>query len=220
MIDAPQSDSRHAVLVELRQHGSRTADQLVEATGLSKTAVRAHLVRMERDGAIARVAYESDGPGRPPAAFELTDEGATLFPSDDSLLLSSLMRFLEKSENKVDVAAFFSQMWSDRMHELLEALGVTDVSESDLDARVNAIQATLTSRNFMPVIDRESCSDGSQVVRIRECNCPFPAAAGASETPCRFEIDFLSQVLGTRPRSVSFATSRKDSCTFEFVIKK
>lgn len=210
--------SRRSILIELRRHDEMTIDDLVLATGLSKTATRAHLIRMERDDVVARVTCQPEGPGRPPVAFCLTDRGALMLPSEDGQLLFALLRFLEKQGAGELVSAFFTEMWAERMSELLEVLGTQDLSSADLAARLSAIEEVLAKGHFMPVINRGMGSDGAQIVSVKECNCPFPAAVRASRVPCKLEIDFLSRALGKRPISTSIATDPKGTCTFEFTL--
>lgn len=218
MPETSLSESRWSILFELRRHDELTIDELAESTGRSKTATRAHLVRMERDGLASRVSREAAGPGRPPVAFRLTDDGAALFPSDDDAVLARLIRFLDENGARDLVDAFFTEVWAERTSDLLDTLGTTDLGSASLDARLEALETTLTDRNFMPVIDREPRPDGSEIVSLRECNCPLPAAARASRIPCRLEVNFLARVLGARPQSVSIASRRRDSCRFEFVV--
>jgi predicted ArsR family transcriptional regulator len=218
MTEAPQHRSRQTILVELRRRGPRTIDELVEASGLSKTATRAHVLRMERDGVVERVSGERESRGRPPATFALTEDGASVFPSEDGLLLSRLVRYLEENGAGELVADFFERLWSERMRHLLDTLDTSDLGSTDLDARLHALEATLASTHFMPLIDRSPRADGSQIVNVRECNCPLPAAARASRIPCQLEIDFLARVIGAPPRSISIASSRKDACSFEFAV--
>lgn len=174
---------------------------------------------MERDGIVERVAVEAEGPGRPPAAFRLTESGAMMFPTADDALLSRLLRFLDAEGAGELIAAFFEEVWSERLRELLEALGTDDVNSVGIDERLSALESVLADRSFMPAIERTGRSDGSEVVTVRECNCPFPAAARASRVPCRLEIDFVSKALGTCPRSLSIADDRAGTCAFEFVLE-
>jgi predicted ArsR family transcriptional regulator len=141
-----------------------------------------------------------------------------MFPSADEALLSRLLGFLDKNDSGKLVTAFFEELWTERMTELLDTLGVPSLEAASLDERLVALEACLADKDFMPVIDRRPCVDGSQLVTIRECNCPYPAAARASRSPCEREIEFLVSALGARPRSLSIASSRKETCTFEFVV--
>ncbi len=216
MTEPSQNDSRTSILEEIRRRGDVTIDEVVESVGLSKTAARAHILRMERDNIVARVDAEIEGRGRPAATFALTEHGATLFPSSDSALLTRLLRYLKQHDGEAFVTGFFEELWADRMADLLEIIDET----STLEERLNAVEASLSAHHFMPTIERQSCADGSELVSVRECNCPFRTAADASRAPCRLEVDFLSRALGGAPNKISIATDRKGTCSFEFVVPK
>lgn len=211
------SDSRWAILEAMRRFGAHSVDELVAAVALSKTATRAHLVRMERDGWVARVDRPFDGPGRPPAVFALTERGARLFPTAESELFGQLIGFLEQNGGAPLVEQFFEELWARREAELLERLPA-DPAAAPLDTRLHMLEETLRDQHFYPVLERATGDDGTKLVRVRECNCPLPAAARASRRPCRLEVSFLSRVLGTEPRRVSIAESRAQPCVFEFAL--
>ncbi|TXD39763.1 helix-turn-helix domain-containing protein [Lujinxingia vulgaris] len=214
------SDSRRVVLDVLRQHRATTIDALVEETGLSKTAVRAHLVRLERDGAVERTSLEHEGPGRPPVAFSLTEQGAALFPSSDAAMLSGLLKYLKGQGAGELVEGYFAEVWADRAMDVLEELQASDFRSSPLVERLRALEAVLTRSDFMPRIEREVDGSGTEHVRVCECNCPLPAAAQASRAPCRLEVQFLSEVIGARPSSVNICTRRREPCVFEFRLQR
>jgi predicted ArsR family transcriptional regulator len=215
-----KNDSRTTILAELRRRGDLSIDEVVESTGLSKTAVRAHLVRMERDKVIERLEPEIAGPGRPPATFRLTEYGASMFPTSDSALLSRLLNYLNEHDAEGLVTDFFNELWTDKMDALRESLGGTRLDDATLEERIAAIEACLEDQHFMPVIEHVKLDDGSDVVTVCECNCPFRTAADVSRAPCQLEVDFLSKALGATPRKVTIAVDRRNTCTFEFVVQK
>lgn len=215
-----QSDSRTSILAELRRRGALTIDEVVESTGLSKTAARAHLVRMERDKIIERLDPEIGGPGRPPATFRLTEHGASMFPTSDAALLARLLAYLGEKEADELVTGFFEELWADRMAVLRHALRGDGFETATLQQRIAAVEASLTNDDFMPVIEHLIRDDGPDLVTVRECNCPFRTAADASRAPCRLEVDFLSKALGATPGKITITADRKGTCNFEFIVNK
>lgn len=215
MDESHLTESRQRIMVELRVSGEMSIDEMSSATGLSKTATRAHLVRMERDGVVVRVQRARSEPGRPPAVFQLTQDGASMFPTDDGDVLTRLLGFLEAEGARALVVKFFEELWEDRMRELLHMLDVPSLDAVSLDARVAALDATLRKTNFMPVIQIDALAQG-KLITVSECNCPFPATVRGSGAPCKLEIEFLSRVLGAPLKSAQIACSREEVCTFEF----
>ncbi len=214
-----KNDSRAIVLAELRRRTDMTIDEVVESTGLSKTAARAHLIRMERDNIIVRVEPEIDGPGRPPASFQLTEHGASLFPTADATLLARLLVYLSEHEAEALITGFFEELWADRMTALQAALG-GDLQAATLQDRIAAVERSLEGDDFMPVIELSRRDNGTDVVNVRECNCPFRTAADANRAPCRLEVEFLSKALGATPKRIAIARNRRERCDFEFVINQ
>lgn len=207
-------DPKHTILEALRLRGPMRTDALVEATGLSKTATRARLLRLERDGLIARDdAAPRDAVGRPPVVYRLTDDGAEAFPVRDAALLERLLAFLEREGEGSLAERFFDELWQERTDQLRRALG--DPRRASLDERLDALVDLLDAGDFMPVVDLVNREDGGRRVRIRECNCPLPAAVRATRLPCRFEARFLADAVGGRVASARMASSRGDTCLFE-----
>src|SRR5262249_55328707 len=62
----------------LREKGGLTVDALADTLGVTRTAVRQHLVTLERDGHVARGGTRPTG-GRPEVLYVLTELGAEQF---------------------------------------------------------------------------------------------------------------------------------------------
>ncbi len=202
-------DPKSTILQALRRRGSLTTDRLVEATGLSKTATRAHLLALERDGLIAREKGPHEGLGRPPVAFRLTSKGGALFPTRDPELLAGLLAFLEREGGRSLVEGFFGELWEERRRRWKLNEG------TPLAKRVEVLDELLAASDFMPVVELVRSAKGKARVRVRECNCPLPAAVRATRIPCRLEGEFLADVLGGELRSADIARDRSETCVFQ-----
>ena len=66
-------------IVLLVRRAPRTVDELAEALGLTRNAVRDHLATLERDGLVHRSGVRR-GKGKPAQLYALTPEAAELFP--------------------------------------------------------------------------------------------------------------------------------------------
>lgn len=205
-------DPKATILEALRRRGSLTTDRLVEATGLSKTATRAHLLALERDGLIARETAVRDGLGRPPVAFRLTTKGGALFPTRDPELLAGLLAFLEREGAQRWVERFFGEVWEERRERWKLREG------APLAERVAALEELLAANDFMPVVELVRSAQGKARVRVRECNCPLPAAVRATKIPCRLEGKFLADVLEGRLCSAQTARDRSQTCQFDIEV--
>ena len=63
----------------LRNKAGASVDELAEAVGVTRTAVRQHLASLMRDRLVAAGAVRASG-GRPQQLFVLTEEGKEAFP--------------------------------------------------------------------------------------------------------------------------------------------
>lgn len=204
------SAPRQALLELVKRSGTFTLDQAVAAMDLSKTAVRGHLLRLEELGLVERISVPTDGPGRPPLAYQVSAQGQQLFPTSDSAVLTALLEFMVQSGAEALLQTFFANLWMARLDEYrAELVG----SKGDaLPERIRALSAVLERAHFMPRISHTTgCG-----VTIRECHCPFPAAVRATRLPCQMEARFLTEVIGAEPHSIRYATPENPGCVYQF----
>lgn len=207
-------EPRAHILEIIKRDGPQNADQLAERLALSKTATRAHLVRLLDQGSIERLDAEATRPGRPTIRYALSAEGDALFPTSDADILTELIRFLmAKSDAAELVEQFFDGLWTRRREELHAALRAAGPPYDDVQQR-EALLALLETHGFMPTLDLAVDRDA---LVLRACHCPFPAAVRATRIPCRLEAAFLSESLG-RPleRAVWMDGDEERACAFHF----
>lgn len=210
-------EPRQTILDALRRRGAMSIDELAALLDLSKTATRAHVLRLEKAGLIARMEADPDGPGRPRARFALTQRGAGSFPTADAELLEVLLAFLEREGHSALIRHFFEELWSERRSSLLQSLGVNSFADSSLKERLLHLEELLEESDYMPSIERRRQGKGKLVV-LRECNCPLPAAVRATRIPCQLEAAFLAEVVGGEALETQLAADRAETCTFEFLV--
>ncbi|HJK94395.1 MAG TPA: MarR family transcriptional regulator [Polyangiaceae bacterium LLY-WYZ-15_(1-7)] len=206
-------DPQGEILDALRREGPRTVDALRARLGLSKTATRGHLLRLERAGLVERAeAPPTAGRGRPPLMFRLTERGDARFPTRDGELLERLLRFLEREGESELVERFFEGIWRERRAGFARALGdrPAEVGARERQARLVEL---LERTGFMPAIERGG-EEGRRLV-VKACHCPLPAAVRATRVPCRLEARFVAEALGGRLVSTSIAETRREPCAFE-----
>ena len=212
------SDTKRDILETLKRRGMMTIDEIVDCFDLSKTAVRAHLVALEDDGMLAGEKAPSEGRGRPPMAYRVTDKGAATFATDDTILLTRLLDFLGRRGAGELIEAFFDELWSERLEEVRATLNTKTLDSAPRQQRLEVLEQLLATHDFMPEIQTQTCSDGDTTITVRECNCPFPAAVRATRLPCQLETEFLAEVLGATVTRASFASKRSETCQFDFTV--
>src|SRR5690606_10375058 len=80
----------------------RSAKDLAAEVGVSGTAVRAHLARMERDG-LVRPVGKRPGTRRPEVLYGLTPEAEQLFPKAYAAAFAALLGLLREREDPAEV---------------------------------------------------------------------------------------------------------------------
>jgi predicted ArsR family transcriptional regulator len=77
-------------IVLLVRRAPRTIDELCQALGLTRNAIRAHLATLERDGLVRRGGVRP-GTSKPAQLYALTPEAAELFPRGYAPVLDRLL---------------------------------------------------------------------------------------------------------------------------------
>lgn len=194
------SENDQRAIAFLQRNCGADLQQLCEALGVTRTAVRQRMIRLQRDGFVS-VAEVSEGRGRPKSVFNLTESGrATLGENYRSVavaLWASILS-LPDSETKTAVLADFRQRLTDQ-------LGST-IGENRLQELVSNMQTAGFNVE----------SDTSESLPIlRENNCPFPMLAEHDDTICEMEREIVSQAVGV---PVEFKNRCRDGhhcCEFE-----
>lgn len=208
------SDSRFHILETIKRLGSAGMDELAEATGLARTTLREHMAFLERDGFVSRK-HQRTGPGRPSLRFRLTRLGHDRFPNEERDLLMHLIRYLKEADKEELLHLFFRKFWDERAANAQKLIEASETSHSNnqrsQSSKKEALVAFLEGEGFMPEIHQDS--ETGKII-VRECNCPFKSVVRETDLPCRLEIGFYENVLGTRVTRTAFMPDGDDSCSY------
>ena len=208
------TEPRTVILHTLKREGPRSADDLSSQLQLSKTAVRAHLLKLEDQGVILRRPAETTGPGSPTLRYELSAEGNALFPTTESDMLFELLNFIQDEGQATLLTSFFTGLWERRQREFQDRYDALEDIDDPHERRLRAVTALMEHHGFMPTIERSSVTGE---IQLQACHCPFPSAARATQLPCQMESAFLAKALG-RPITQSHwaRQDRPGPCSFVF----
>jgi predicted ArsR family transcriptional regulator len=178
-------DTQHRLLVALRgAPGGLGVEALSQALGITVTAVRQHLVALERDGLVARTSVPQ-ARGRPAHAYTLTTSARETFtrqyPWFSALLLGSLRDALGVAGLKA------------KLHALgREAAGAAPKS-APFEQRVQALSSRMTELGY------EATVEGSpRAPEITAHNCVFHQLAEANPEVCSFDLGLMSEAAGAK----------------------
>lgn len=192
----------HDLLRHLHETRGATISQLGALLGVTRTAVRVRLNRMESAGMV-ETEQISEGRGRPSLVFRLTDVGRESLGEDYRELAVILWEVISAVES------------ASVREELLAAVRDRLVARADSreprdQERLTAAVAGLNAAGF----NFDTDTSGSLPI-LRERNCPFPRLADVDEAICDIERSMLEGVLGAEVRFRSRCRDGGHCCEFE-----
>lgn len=185
-------DTRAAIVHALRG-GRRSVAELHGIVDLSEVAVRRQLQVMERDGLVASETVRRDGPGRPGAAWHLTERGRRLLPDASAELADELLTYLEDVHGRRELLAFLR--WRSERNQARYAPAVDGDAVGE---RVAQLAAALSDDGFLSEVDVITAPDGATVLELRQEHCAVRETAEAHPELCAWEAAMFSRVLGAK----------------------
>jgi len=182
----------------------RSADELAESLGISRSAVHQHLSALERDGYLEKLIRPSQG-GRPGYAWRLTNKGVHLFPKQYAFFSELMIRGMKRS------------LGSDGLVRVLEELG------ADLARRyASRVEAAADDAERMRIVAevlhelgyaaRAQSVDGRLEIDAR--NCVYHDLAAEHPEVCRLDLALLGALLGTDIEHVECMVRGGRACRF------
>jgi predicted ArsR family transcriptional regulator len=197
-------DSSRGRIVTLLRAGGLTADDIATKLGVTRSAIRAQLTGMERDGVVRR-AGQRPGTTRPSHVFELTPEVEQLLSSAYIPLLTQL----------VDV--FADGLPSDQLERLLRQTGRRLADElsrgkrptGSLGSRVATVSEMMNEQ-----LGALTHVEGNGGYVIRGVGCPLAALTGKHPGVCLAMESLVAEVVGVPVRECC-DRAEQPQCCFE-----
>jgi len=195
-------DSSRGRIVALLRTGGLTAEDVATKLGLTRSAIRAQITAMERDGVVRR-AGQRPGATRPSHVFELTAEVEQLLSSAYIPLLTQL------------VAVFAEELPTPQLEALLRKAGQKLADDlcggrrpaGDLGSRVATLSEMLNEQlGAMTHVER----NGKYI--IRGAGCPLAAVTGKHRGVCLAMESLVSEVVGAPAHECCDRTGRPRCC--------
>lgn len=201
--------SQQQVLARLlEQKGGMTVDELAETVGISRTAVNQHLLALECDGYIRKDSVRKTG-GRPGRVYVLTDEGANLFPKKYSWFSRLLMQTLRDEMGEERLAAYMYNLGVRTSADAIPRLVGKNRAE-----RVAEIVKIMNEAGFAA---RAVPAEGKdRFPRIQCTNCVYHDLSKDFPEVCRFDIGFLSGLMGAEVDHQECMQRGGEACRFRF----
>jgi predicted ArsR family transcriptional regulator len=177
--------TRQAILTALKRGGPLVVRQLSEQLGVTTTAVRQQMRRLEQDGLVAVGEDVSGSRGRPAHRYSLTPSAEALFPKRYGDLTTELLGYLGGPEANA-VNELFDQRRRRRVAEATERL-----AGLSLDQQVELLATILDQDGYLADVERRA--DGSWL--IVEHNCAILTVARGFSQACSSELEFIRESL-------------------------
>ncbi len=196
--------SDRSFLDQLHRLGSGTISEICESVGVTATAVRQRLVRLQGQGFVSRVMVRS-GRGRPHFVYQVSESGLNQLGENYSDLALILWQEMQSIEEPV-----LRQRVVRRVRDsMVQRYGRSDHSRSMPD-RLRQLQASLVSRGFDVEID----TSGDLPI-LRENSCPYQELASADAGICELEQEVFGDVLGTKVTLTKCCRDGHHCCEFQ-----
>ena len=190
-------------LSQLQRIGPRTVQEICAAAGVTATAVRQRLTRLQSAGLVARERIRQ-GRGRPHYVYRVTEKGTRHLGDNYGDLALILWRELHSIED----AAIRDQVSSRIRAALVRSLGKH--GDGLLRDRMKRLSESLSNRGFDVEFEE---SNGLPV--LREHNCPYQELAEADRGICDLERQVVEESLGAEVTLTRCCLDGHRCCEFE-----
>jgi predicted ArsR family transcriptional regulator len=195
-------DSTRGRIVTALRPGQLTAEDLASSLGLTRSAIRAHLTSMERDGVVRRRG-QRPGATRPAVLFELTAEVEQLLSGAYIPLLTQLVDVFVDALPPKQQEALLRQTGRRLAIELIGGrppagtLAARSAAASELlNQRLGALTRVERNGRFV----------------IRGIGCPLAALSGKHRGVCVAMESFVAEVVGESVEECCDRTDRPQCC--------
>jgi DeoR family transcriptional regulator, suf operon transcriptional repressor len=202
-------DTQQKLLTSLLESkAGLTVDELAGALEITRTAVKQHLSGLEKLGYVQHTSAKSGG--RPRFVYTLTESGIDLFPKRYSWF-SRIM--LENLRKKIGPEEF-----GDYMHDLGVDMSAAAIPRLVGKTRIERIVEIVKIMNEAGFAARAVSPGASEKLPRIECkNCVFHDLSKDYTEVCRFDLGFLSGLMGAPIEHLECMQRGGQACRFRFL---
>lgn len=194
-------------LADLQRSGAATVQQLCDRQGVTATAIRQRLGRLQAMGLVSRQTQRQDR-GRPSHSYEVTTEGLRQLGDN----YRDLAMMLWEEITQIEDVAVRSKLIGRLRDRLVQQYG-RNVRSSALPDRFRELQGLLQTLGFNVEVHQDG-SEGLLPV-LRENTCPYHDLAAQDASICDLEQTVFSEVLGVPVNRTSCCRDGDRCCEFK-----
>ena len=181
-----------------------TIQEICDAIGVTATAIRQRLARLEGHGLVVRELVRA-GRGRPHHVYRVSDEGLRHLGENYRELALVLWRALHQVTDSAAKTAIMNSV----REGLVREYGRVSISGS-LPDRMQQLRDELNSHGFDVEFD-----DAGQLPVLRENSCPYQDLATADPSICAMEAQVFRQILNADVELTQCCLDGHGSCEFQ-----
>lgn len=192
----------------LRHKGGATVDELAQALGVTRTAVRQHLASLTRDALIAPGAERASG-GRPGRLYVLTDEGREVFPRRYSWFARLLVEAMAQEHGAAGLRTRFGRIAATVVAQLPRKAP----SGASRREKVEELSALMDQLGY----DARKVQDVAGAPTIEADNCVFHELAMKNPAICQFDLALMTSYTGSKVELHECMAKGGHVCRFRFL---
>jgi predicted ArsR family transcriptional regulator len=191
----------------LRNKAGATIDELSQALGVTRTAVRQHLAALTRDALVAPGAARPTG-GRPEQLFVLTEAGKEAFPRHYSWFAQLLIEAMTQEHGVAGVRTRLGRIAAAVVAQLRQRMpGLVGRRR-----KVEQLSALMDELGY----DARTTKDVGGAPTIEADNCIFHELAMKNPEICQFDLALLSGFTGSKVELHECMARGGHVCRFRF----
>jgi predicted ArsR family transcriptional regulator len=196
----------------LRNKSGASVDELAQAVGVTRTAVRQHLASLMRDGLIAPGTERASG-GRPQRLFILTEEGKEAFPRHYSWFAQLLVEEITKEHGAAGLRTRLGRIAAAVVAEMRQQHSTQNASSRE---RIETFAGVMDELGY----DARARQEPGGLPAIEADNCVFHELATRHPEICQFDLALLSGYTGNKVELSECMARGGHVCRFRFSARK
>lgn len=201
---APLDHSDNDFLSELHRLGQGTIQEIGQEIGVTATAIRQRLTRLQAQGLVERDLVRV-GRGRPHHVYRVTEKGVRHLGDNYGDLALIMWREIQK----ITDGSLRETLTNQIRTALVARLGL--VNGATIHERLHRLRDNLVERGY----DVEVQSRDDALPILRENACPYQELADSDRSICHLEQEVFEQVLGTSVKLSQCCLDGHQCCEFE-----
>lgn len=207
-MNEPFGETRKQLLRHLLRHKSGASiDELAQAAGVTRTAVRQHLALVMRDGLVAAGGARPSG-GRPQNLFVLTPQGKETFPRRYSWFAQLLIEAIAEEHGRAGLRLRLARLASAVVAQLRHG----SPSLASRKQKVEKLAEVMDELGY----DARTGQNIAGAPTIVADNCIFHELAMKNPEVCQFDLALLSGFSGNKVELTECMAKGGHVCRFRF----